>query len=252
MTVLNQQFANQTIFNAAFTSRTAAQDVSGGKQFNNYVATTRADVASAATITALSSSTSFVKITGSTETLIQGVTAGINGQHLTIYNGTDEDVFLVHESGSATAANRIDLPNDTDVTILAGASAELIYDTGQSRWVQKSGSGSGGGSTRTVGSFTGTSVTPDPELHDQTFLYTGGSQQAFDATGFGTLTDLLDGYRVRLMGSDDTNTITISESDISDGRLMPGISSIELGKGQYVDFEYNATLARMVLVGRSH
>lgn len=135
MSVTNGQLANQTVFNDAFVSRTAAQSIAGGKQFSGYVAMTRADVATASTITAMSSSTSFVKLTGSTVTEIQGVTAGINGQTLSIYNGSTAIVSFAHENGSASAANRIDLPENRSFYLYPDCTAKLVYESALSRWV---------------------------------------------------------------------------------------------------------------------
>jgi hypothetical protein len=135
VSVTNGQLANQTVFNDAFVSRTAAQSIAGGKQFSGYVAMTRADVATASTITAMSSSTSFVKLTGSTVTEIQGVTAGINGQTLSIYNGSTAIVSFAHENGSASAANRIDLPENRSFYLYPDCTAKLVYESALSRWV---------------------------------------------------------------------------------------------------------------------
>lgn len=365
MTVANEEYANETIFNAAFVSRTAAQSVAGGKAFSNYVALTRADVATTATITAMASSTSFVKMTGSTATEIQGITAGTNGQLLKIYNGSTNTVSFAHDNAGASAANRLDLPENDYIYLYADTSAEFIYDSALSRWVLIStspvfgevtfnrnyqlvpandaatgaaatltvpstplvsltngslttvagiaagesgqvvyvinntgvsidildenagataenrirtgsaadatiqnhgtiilvynaassrwnmigGSGAGGGGTRYVSTFTGTSVTPDGTASSQTFLYNAGSSQSFSATGFGTIASLTDGVQITLMGSSDTNTLTIADSDIADGRLMNG--DAVLGKGNAITFEYNSTLARMVEISRN-
>ncbi len=135
MSVTNGQLANQTVFNDAFVSRTAAQSIAGGKQFSGYVAMTRADVATASTITAMSSSTSFVKLTGSTVTEIQGVTAGINGQTLSIYNGSTAIVSFAHDNGGASAANRIDLPENRSFYLYPDCTAKLVYESALSRWV---------------------------------------------------------------------------------------------------------------------
>ena len=102
---------------------------------------------------------------------------------------------------------------------------------------------------RSSGVFTGTSVTPAAGALDQTALYTGGSAQTFSTTGFGTLASLPNGYRCLIMGSSDTNTISIADSDIADGRLMNGDAI--LGKGFTLRFEYNSTLARMVEISRN-
>ena len=364
MSVTNGQLANQTTFNNAFVSRTSAQSIAGGKIFSNYVAMTRADVATTATITAMASATSFVKLTGSTVTEIQGVTAGVNGQTLSIYNGSTAVVSFAHENGGASASNRIDLPENRSLYLYPDCSASLVYDSALSRWVllscgpvvgnltfQRSfkftsvadnatgtgvtltavttplvsltnaslvsvggvpageagqvayfinntgvsisildengattaanrirtgsaanvtiqdhgtiiliydsaasrwnmiGGGGGGGSSRHVATFTGTSITPNGLSYDQTWTYNAGSSQTFSTTGFGTISGLLSGMRITLVGSSDTNTLTINDSDISDGRTMNG--NAVLGRGQSIMFEYNATVARMVEISRN-
>lgn len=99
------------------------------------MACNRADVASAATITALSSAKSFVKLTGSTITALQGITAGVDGQRLTLVNLTGANLTVAHENAGATAANRITTMTGADVVTTANGAAEFIYDTGSSRWI---------------------------------------------------------------------------------------------------------------------
>lgn len=109
------------------------------------IATEKLDVASAASITQLASTQSFVKLTGATVTTIHGIAAGIDGQTLTLHNGSSAIATIKHQSGTAAAADRLILPNAVDLSVAANSSAEFIYDSTQSRWVQKSGSGSGAG-----------------------------------------------------------------------------------------------------------
>jgi hypothetical protein len=117
-----------------------------GQIMQAYLALQRSDVASTASIASLTSAKSFIKLTGSTATTIHGITAGGDGQIITIHNGSSATATVKHQSGSAGAAGeRLKLPASTDITIDADSSAAFIYDTGQSRWVVYSGSGSGSG-----------------------------------------------------------------------------------------------------------
>lgn len=99
------------------------------------------DVASAASIVQLTSSKSFIRITGSTVTSVLGVLAGVDGQIVTIHNACSEIVTFVHEDAGATAADRMKFTDATDVDVDPDSSIELIYDGAQSRWVIKSGAG---------------------------------------------------------------------------------------------------------------
>lgn len=124
-----------------------AQTFAGAKTFAAKVihqlqaAFEREDVATTASITALSSAKSFVKMTGSTATTIHGIAAGSDGQVLTVYNGSSAVVTFKHESGTASAADRLVLPGGQDITIAVNSTSAFIYDTGQSRWVVYGGSG---------------------------------------------------------------------------------------------------------------
>ncbi len=104
------------------------------------------DVASTATITALSTNNGIVKITGATATDIQGLDATGKAKAVVIHNASSAVVTVSHEDAGATASNRITLPGAVDVEIPVNSSIELFYDTGASRWKQKSGSGTGSGS----------------------------------------------------------------------------------------------------------
>ena len=149
--------ATADVVDASSTQRglmnTLSQTLAGIKTWVNglvmqaYYATQRLDVASAASITALASTKSFVKFTGVTVTDLHGVTAGVDGQVVVLYNGTSVIVTLKNESGSASASNRIVLPGGTDMPMSAGSSMALAYDTGQSRWVPFSGGGGAVGSS---------------------------------------------------------------------------------------------------------
>lgn len=99
------------------------------------LATGRIDTASAATITALTSTTGFQKLTGSTATSIQGIVAGIDGQQLTVCNLTGQNMTIAHENAGATAANRITTLTGADVVTTGNGAAEFIYDTSTARWI---------------------------------------------------------------------------------------------------------------------
>lgn len=132
--ILNGQRANQTNFNAAFASRTVAQTIAGGKEFQDYIAVNKQDIATTASITAMVSAKSFTKFTGSTATALHGITASVNGFYMILYNGSSASVTLKSESGSASAANRLSI-GGVDFILFAGQGVALSYDLSATRWV---------------------------------------------------------------------------------------------------------------------
>lgn len=93
------------------------------------------NVATAATIAAMASSTPVVRLTGSTATDLQGITAGVSNALLCVYNASSAAVTLKHENGSASAANRLSLQSSVDFVVAAGGSVILRYDKTLTRWV---------------------------------------------------------------------------------------------------------------------
>lgn len=92
--------------------------------------------------------------------------------------------------------------------------------------------------------FSGTTIT----LVDKTstlFVYNGGSSQTLGTiTGTKAVGDV-----ITVMGSSDTNTITIDNNDVSSGWLLNG--SAVLGRGQSIRLQWSSTLVRWVEVSRN-
>lgn len=110
---------------------------------SGYLATNRRDESSSATLNAMSSASSFVKLT-STVTTINGIAAGIDGQLIVIYNATGSSVTINNQSGSASSANQINTTDGSAITLATKTPQAFMYDAGQSKWVVWGGGGSGG------------------------------------------------------------------------------------------------------------
>ncbi len=225
----------------------SAQVFTGNKEFSNALEWRHANnaVATGANAILTLPTTSGVRVTDASLTSIAGVATHTKSQLFILVNMVGGDVTIVNNSGAAGTGEKIITGTGADLTLADTACIILYKDITTNVWRVVGGSGGGGGSARAVDVFTGTSVAP-AATGDQTFLYTGGSAQTF--TGFGTISGFTEGLRVRLMGSSDTNTLYVAESDASDGWLTRG--DIYLYKGSSIEFEYSATLARMVAVGR--
>jgi len=202
------------------------------------------DAATGANATLTAPSTMIVRLTDGSLTSIDMIPAPSVAKTMVLVNATGVTVNINNETGG-TAANRILTGANGNFAFQNTAAVFLVYDTTSSRWRMIGGAGS----SKAVSTFSGTSITPASGSNDQTWVYNGGSAQTFSTTGFGTISSLANGTRFTIMGSSDSNTITIQESDISDGRIMNG--DVVLKRGKYIIFEYNSTLGRMVEVGRS-
>src|SRR4029079_13696820 len=81
---------------------------------------------------------------------ITGIAAGRDGQILTLVNGDAASaVTISNNSGSSSAANRITTSTGADISLAAGASVTLVYDTASSLWRLVGGVAGGGGTCAT-------------------------------------------------------------------------------------------------------
>ncbi len=65
---------------------------------------------------------------------VTGLTAGSDGQIIEIWNVGSNNIVLINESASSTAANRFTNSTAADITLSAGKCAEGRYDNTSSRW----------------------------------------------------------------------------------------------------------------------
>ena len=174
-------------------------------------------------------------------------TTGRSGSRFVARNTSSNTVRFVHNSASAVAGEAMRFVDSKDLLLPQYSTAEFIYQSGGSYWTLL-GTSSPISSTRSIGTFTGTSITPT-SYPMQTWTYQGSSAQTFSTTGFGSLSNLQPGTQITLIGNSDTNTLTINNSDATDGILLPGTSILERGSSLVV--EYSSYPARMIKVGGS-
>ena len=92
-------------------------------------------VASAAAIPALNSNNPLVLITGTTNTLLQGVSSAVLSKFMVITNTTTAQTITVkHQDAAAAAADRIVTVDGADLVLKVGGSITLVYDGTASRW----------------------------------------------------------------------------------------------------------------------
>jgi hypothetical protein len=103
----------------------------GGSELSNVLTT----VATNGTLNNLTLSSSILKFVGSSAQTVTGIVSAAKAQKVILLNiNSSGTLQLNHESGSSTAANRLNLPNSSNYVLPYNTGIELIYDTNSSRW----------------------------------------------------------------------------------------------------------------------
>jgi hypothetical protein len=111
-----------------------------------------------------------IRLTGASAQTITGIAGGANGRILTLINAGSNAATLSNSSGSSSPANQIITGTGSDLSLAAGASVSLVYDSGSSRWRVIGGSGGGSGVT-TVGTFSGSSQPDGATISSNTITF---------------------------------------------------------------------------------
>lgn len=82
----------------------------------------------------------FVRLSTDATRTITGISNTADGRQLILTNIGSFDLILAHENAGSSAANRINVPNDADLTLGPDDSALLIYDSITTRWRIKASS----------------------------------------------------------------------------------------------------------------
>lgn len=121
-------------FNDAFISKTDNVSKDGNLALNAALSFPKVVVSTSGTINALASSKVNIKLTGST-VVLNGATAGSDGQVLIIQNSTGSDLTINSLSGSASAANQFQLSAGS-VSITSNSCVIFQYDSTAAKWYQ--------------------------------------------------------------------------------------------------------------------
>lgn len=101
---------------------------------------------SVSTFTALSTvARSFIGLTGTTASEIQGIANGFDGKELEVHNETNQTITFKNDNAGASAANRIYTTDAGDLSVAPNTSAHFKYNATLSRWLVTGGGGGGGG-----------------------------------------------------------------------------------------------------------
>jgi hypothetical protein len=209
---------------------------------NGDFATRQTTQASGGTLIAMATTTSLVKLTGSSATTIQGMAGGANGKWLVLFNGSSAAATIQNQNAGASAANRIITSSGLDTTLAANGVMLFFYDSVQSLWIQGGGGGSGGGALV----VTGTRASPSAitaaggvtvvGANQRSLIRIKGSGGPVTITASPQLTaGSIDGAECILEGSDDVNTVTLVNGL---GNEQNG--NVTLGIGDKICYIWNA------------
>ena len=76
----------------------------------------------------------FIRLTSDASRNLTGLVAGVDGQIAEIWNVGAQNIVLVNESASSTAANRFTTSTGADLTLSANKCAQARYDNASARW----------------------------------------------------------------------------------------------------------------------
>ena len=206
------------------------------------------DIATAASIVALSNTKSVVRFTGATATSLKGIAAPTDTMTILLHNDSSANITCENEDSGAAAADRLSIT--APILLAPGESAEFFYDLTDTRWKPKSGSG-GGVSNSVSDSLALTSsgtISIDLNKGLQSFRIQGSAAAVTLANApFGGVAPTKDGSLIYLVGNHDDNTVTIVFADVANGIFMDG--DVTLAKGQVAGFMWVNALTRYVRIG---
>lgn len=111
-----------------------AQTFTATQTMNGQLTFSRTDVATTGTISPLTPTTPFIRLTGTGANItIRNITAGTDGQILYVFKQSGSNNLIVNFANAATSD--IITRTGADVTLVGSGSFTFIYDGGASRWV---------------------------------------------------------------------------------------------------------------------
>lgn len=158
------------------------------------------------------SGNTIIRVNSATDLTITGLVAGTAGQRLLIYSVFDGggNVILVNESASSTASGRIKNGVTGSLIFTAGSTggmAELVYDSGYSRWVV---------TTFRQGSW----ITPTFAAGDYTASSGTWTVDSADITSTGSVAYFLNGRQLTVALAVENTDVSATPTQLR--RVIPG------------------------------
>jgi hypothetical protein len=182
------------------------------------------------------------KVTNASLTSIATVSAK-SGLLFILTNATGAAITILNNSGASV--DSILTGTGATITLEDSASVILFYDDDSTRYRVIGGSGGGGSGGGTANdTFTGTTIAVGSGTSLFKYRYTGGSAQTL-----ASVSSAADGDIIFIVGTSDTNTITLNHNDVAGGWILNG--NIVLGAYDSLQMIYDSSLDRWVEVSRS-
>lgn len=160
-----------------------------------------------------------------------------------LHNITGVTLTVLNNSGTAPADSGILTGTNADMSLANNASLLLVYDVTTLRWRVVGGSGGSGSSGLTNATAAGNTIALTVGW---TMMKIRWSDSSPDTLGL--ITNPADGMVMYLVGTSDTNTLTINNNDTSNGWIVNG--TFVLGLNSCIQLVYDSTLARWLEVSR--
>ena len=143
---------------------------------------------------------------------------------------------LVSKTADSTMAGVLDLNEASSGTRITNVQQEI---NNQKISTNASATVAGGGT-----------ITVSTTQQVQYFRVSGdGGAQSLSSTPFGTGGGWIDGTTIRLVGTSDTNTISLDHNDASNGAVLNG--DCTLNKYNMITLQWDSELARFIEVSRN-
>lgn len=137
--IVNGNPVNAQYTNTRVVSKQSDNSIAGYISSAKWFGSREVDIPSATTINALTTESGFARITGSDVTALNGISGGLDGRPITIYNVSTALMTISNSSGSAASSDQILTPNSTALFVYPGRVAQMIYDAAQAKWIVTGG-----------------------------------------------------------------------------------------------------------------
>ncbi len=121
-----------------------------------------------------------IRLTGLSTQTITGIAGGTDGRRISIINAAGQTAVIANSNGGSSSANQITTGTGSDINLPPGASIEVVYDSGATKWRLNGGvSTSGGAGVNSIGGIDSQSKSANGAVIVGTTLYLQSADGTF-------------------------------------------------------------------------